>query len=305
MSPIRIDFCDFWSGFPKEDNFFVRLLRTRFEIEVAEDPDFLFYAEFGHQHRLFPCPRIFFSGESSRPNFRECDYALTCHDLDDPRHLRLPLYVLYTSPERLLKTQDEPEHLLATRTKFCSLVISNPRPSERTDFFHRLSRYRTVDSGGSALNNLGHRIGATHAEKLEFLQPYKFNIAFENRSLSGYTTEKLVDAMLARCLPIYWGNPQVAREFNPKSFLNALDYPSQDALVQRIIQIDQDDALYLDYLRQPYFHQNQPNEFFAANRLLDFFQKIFTTRIQPVGARRSFFQLGRWILVKKKRAAER
>jgi hypothetical protein len=94
----------------------------------------------------------------------------------------------------------------------------------------------------------------------------------------------------------------VHTEFNPKSFLNYPDFPSEEALVERIIAIDQDDDLYRDYLRQPYFHDNRPNEFFDRDRLLDQFERIFTTLIRPVGARRRLFQFGRWILVKKNRA---
>jgi len=78
--------------------------------------------------------------------------------------------------------------------------------------------------------------------KIEFLKRYKFNIAFENASLPGYTTEKIVEPMAARCLPIYWGNPLIEREFNPKSFLNYFDFRDDDALIEKIIEFDESDA---------------------------------------------------------------
>ena len=102
-------------------------------------------------------------------------------------------------------------------------------------------------------------------------------------------------------MPIYWGNPRVGREFNSKSFLNYFDFPSEEALIEKIIELDRDDAKYLEYLRQPYFHNNQPNEFFSHERLLNFFEKIFTTPITPVSARRYPLQIGRWIPVLKNR----
>jgi len=105
--------------------------------------------------------------------------------------------------------------------------------------------------------------------KIEFLKRYKFNIAFENASLPGYTTEKLVEAMAARCLPIYWGNPLIHREFNPKSFLNYLDFPHEDALIARIVALDESDALYRQHLAETYFPHNRPNEFFNLDRVLD------------------------------------
>ena len=109
------------------------------------------------------------------------------------------------------------------------------------------------------------------------------------------------EPMVARCLPIYWGNPLIAEEFNPRSFLNRADFPSEEALIKRIIELDRDDAKYLEYVRQPYFHQDQPNLYFSRQRLLEFFERIFTDRIVPVaqrGRRKSFF-FGRWILVKR------
>ena len=158
-----------------------------------------------------------------------------------------------------------------------------------------------MDSAGGALNNTGFRVPEGVAAKLEFLRPYKFNLAFENASVPGYTTEKIVDAMQARAMPVYCGNPGAALEFNPKSFLNYFDFPCEEALIEKIIELDQDDAKYMEYLRQPYFHHNQPNEFFSHERLLNFFEKIFTTPITPVSARRYPLQIDRWIPVLKNR----
>jgi hypothetical protein len=312
MTNLRLDFCDFWPGFSKTDNFFTKLLRLRYEVDICDQPDFILYSAFGRHHRLYTCPRIFFSGESTWPDFRECDFALTGHYLDDPRHLRLPLYVLYATPAfdptALLATPnplpqraEDPKLLLAQKNMFCAMVVSNAhrRSRKRIEFFQRLNRHKKVDSAGHAFNNIGGTIAPGPAAKLAFLQAYKFNIAFENRSLPGYTTEKIFQTMQARCIPIYWGSPRIHEEFNPKSFLNYFDFPDEEALIERILQIDGDDGLYLEYLRQPYFHNNQPNEFFSAARLLDFFEMVFTAKIRPVGSRRKFFQIGRWILVKK------
>jgi hypothetical protein len=308
---IRIDFCDFWFGFSKSKNFFMDVLRKRYDVELSDQPDFLICADVGYQHRLHTCPRIFFTGESRRPDWRECDYAFTCHYLDDPRHLRLPLYVLYADTDELshvpplhksVPPPETAEQVRARKTKFCAFVVGNihrKATRKRVEFFHRLNRYKQVDSGGRALNNIGGPIPGGTTGKQNFLRPYKFNICFENKSIPGYTTEKIYEAMLARCIPIYWGSPRIHEEFNPKCFLNYFDFPSEEALIERIIEIDNNPELYLEYLRQPVFHDDRPNEFFSEQRLLDFFDKIFTTKIRPVGARRKFFQFRRWILVKK------
>jgi hypothetical protein len=303
---VRLDFCDFWPGFQKTNNFFYNLLRERFDVEICDQPDFLIYADPGqHVHRVHDCVKIYFSVESFSPDFRECDYAFTCRYLDDPRHMRLPYYVLTGEARWLQKSEEEMAGIMSAKTKFCSFVVSNAKrkkTQKRVEFFHQLSKYKKVDSGGAALNNIGYRIPDGVGHKRKFLLPYKFNIAFENSSVAGYTTEKLTEAMWARCLPIYWGNPRIAEEFNPKSFHNYFDFPSEEALIEKIIELDQDDAKYLEYIRQPCFHNNQPNEFFGRERLLDQFEKIFTTTITPVSRRRYWNQIGRWITVKKSRA---
>jgi alpha(1,3/1,4) fucosyltransferase len=300
---VRLDFCDFWPGFNKTTNFFARLLETRFDLELCDQPDFLIYADRGnHLHRLHRCVKIYFGLEAFPPDWTECDYALTCHYLRDPRHLRLPYYALYTTPALLDKRQDDWDKILAAKTRFCGFVVSNAgkrKTRKRVDFFHRLSRYKRVDSGGRAFNNLGGPLPGGPQGKLEFLRTCKFNIAFENQSLPGYTTEKIVEAMRARSLPIYWGNPRIHEEFNPKSFLNYFDFPNEEALIERIIELDQDDAKYLEVMRRPFLLEPSRNEWFDHQRLLDFFETVFTTPLRPVSQRRRFFRLGRWTLAKR------
>jgi len=306
---IRLDICDFSANFSKTNNYFYKLLSERYDIELCDQPDFLIYACYGHEHRLHSCVRIFFSGESDLPDFTECDYSVASAKLADPRHLQMPNYTdpYYGDAQDLIKKNDDPEKILASKTKFCSFIISGYNPKKnrnRVDFFHRLSKYKKVDSGGRKFNNIGGPIPGGSRGKIDFLRQYKFNIAFENRRLPGYTTEKIFEPMIARCLPIYWGNPEINEEFNPRSFLNAADFPSEEALIEKIIELDNDDAKYLEYLRQPYFHNDTPNIYFNRERALDFFEKIFTQRITPVAqAKKKSFSIGRlfgrWKLVKR------
>lgn len=302
MDTVRLDFCDFYPGFKKTDNFFYNLLAGHFKIEITDKPDFIIHSHEGHVHRMHTGVRIFFTVEDFAPDFRHSDYAFTCRNLDDPRHLRLPLYVLYGPAAALVKTPGETDRILAEKNRFCSFVVSNPnlnKTQHRINFFHALSRYKKVDSAGKVLNNLGFEVPGYSGGKMEFLKPYKFNIAFENKALPGYTTEKLYEAMHARCIPIYFGNPEVAEEFNPRSFINVSDFSSFEAAVERIRQIDQDEAEYRRMLDEPYFHNNTPNRFFDRDRLLRQFEKIFSEKITPVGKRKPWIHFGRWIWVKK------
>jgi hypothetical protein len=304
---IRIDFCDFWRYLDKHDNFFYNLLSERFELTVCDRPDFLIYSNNGDVHRHFNCVKVYYTHEPIQPDFSQCDYAFTAFYIDHPRHLRLPYYaVLYDSPRDLIRGGDfpQPREILAEKTKFCSYVVSNHsrrRNRNRLEIFEKLSNYKKVDSGGRFRNNIGGPILNGYEGKINFLRNYKFHIAFENASLPGYTTEKLPQALMARTLPIYWGNPRVAEDFNPRSFVNAADFPDLDALVARIIQLDQDEALYLPYLAQPGLPENKATEWFDRRRVLDRFEQIFDSAEPPVSKlrRRRTFSFGRWMLVKR------
>jgi hypothetical protein len=304
---VRLDFCDFGHNFNKTNFFLFRLLSERFEVELCDQPDFLIYCCGGQEHRLHSCVRIFFSGESDTPDFRKCDYSLASIKLDDPRHLQYPNYIHFGEPDEIIKRNDDPEKILAAKTRFCSVLISgyNPRKNHnRVAFFEKLSKYKRVDSGGKKFNNIGGPVPGGSRGKIDFLRPYKFNLAFENRSLAGYTTEKIFEPMVARCLPVYWGDPLITEEFNPQSFINVHDFANEDAVIEKIIELDKDDSKYLDYVRQPYFHGDIPNLYFSHDRMLDFFERIFTTKITPVAqAGRKTFSFGRlfgrWKLVKR------
>lgn len=317
MRRIRLDFCDFGPNFGKTDFYLYQVLKERFDVVLCDQPDFLIYSLGGHAHRLHSCVKILFSGESDQPDYRECDYSVAAIKLNDPRHLHYPNYLHYGDPAEIVKRLDRAEEILAAKTKFCSFVVSgyNPRKnSNRVDFFHKLSKYKRVESGGRILNNIGgavphdldHPVDLLQGSrgKIRFLRSFKFNLAYENRSLPGYTTEKIFEAMIARSLPIYWGDPDINEHFNPKSFLNRADYRSDEELIEHIAALDQDDARYLDYLRQPYLHQDTPGPFFSKDRILDFFERVFSEPITPVARRRGqTFRggrlAGRWNLVKR------
>jgi hypothetical protein len=304
---IRLDFCDFWKYLDKHDNFFFNLLSERFELTVCDRPDFLIYSNNGHVHRHFNCVKIYYTHEPIPPNFTECDFAFTSFYIDDPRHLRLPWYaVMYDSPAALIQGEDfpAPQKILAEKTKFCSYVVSGHsrrRNRNRLEIFQKLSKYKRVDSGGRFMNNIGGPVGGGFAGKIDFMRNYKFHIAFENTSLPGYTTEKLPQAMMARTLPIYWGNRRVSEDFNAASFVDASDFPNLDCLVEKIIELDRDDASYMQFFNQPYLAGNKPTEWFDRGRLLDQFETIFDTPapyLTERARRKRVFSFGRWMLVK-------
>lgn len=56
------------------------------------------------------------------------------------------------------------------------------------------------------------------SNKCDALDPYYYTVVVENSSHYDYWTEKLSDAMLARCMPIYFGAPNISDYFNKVLF---------------------------------------------------------------------------------------
>lgn len=251
---IKIRYVDFWANCDFENHILTRALRENYEVEIVNDDtaDYVFFSIFGDEHWFLPerCIKIFYTGENVCPDFNACDYGIGFEWMDyGDRYLRFPNYYATKFFERTTRLMED-KHLrpIPEKTEFCSFVVSNPQGNPiRKQLFEKLSEYKQVDSGGRWLNNVGGPV----ADKLEFERKHKFSICCENSSHSGYTTEKIVESFAAQTVPIYWGDPDVAKIFNPKSFINAMDYESLDDLLSAVSAIDNDDILFHQMLKEP------------------------------------------------------
>ena len=283
------------------EDFFLRILSSRYQIVREERPEFLIYALTGHRHRLYNCTKIYTHHEVYRPNWRECDYAILPFLGSDPRHYYLPIFAYNRSPKPLIRHNPDWNAIRTQKTRFCALLsaYANRSVRQRMDFFNELNRRKKVDSLGRAANNTGLTIPLGLPPKFEALRPYKFTIAFENKELSGWTTEKMYDPLAAHTIPIFWGDPKAVDYFNPEAFINAYDFSSYSELADYVCEVDTNEALYLRYLQAPPFLNNTPPDVFSEAKLLDFFGQIFTAKVKPIAQRRWFFHLTKWRLAKR------
>jgi alpha(1,3/1,4) fucosyltransferase len=275
MAPLKIFFTDFWDGFDPYNNWFTQWLAGLVDVEINARPDLLIFSRFGKKHLQYDCFKLQFLGENLAPDFKYTDYAISFDWLNHERHLRIPLYAFYISDAQLEALCTPPSRTqalqqLKQKKGFCSFVVSNAKSKDRIRFFDMLQNYEPVASGGKALNNIGGPVDS----KLDFLRTYKFNIAFENCIQPGYVTEKLIEAKIAGTIPIYCGSPNVAKELNTASFIDYHQYGSLLLLKNAVMAANENDELCLNYLQQPLFYDNQPNEFLSKKRMANFFNKI-------------------------------
>lgn len=273
MKKIKIDFTDWWSGFDKTDNYFYNLLKEEFDVEISNNPDYLFFSLFGQNHRRYNCKKIFYTGENIAPLLGYCDYSFSFDYLEDSRNYRLPHYLLYDGYYELALEKQINESL--AKRKFCNFVVSNGDCQVRNNFFTKLSKYKKVDSGGRFVNNIGYAV----TDKRKFQSEYKFSIAFENNAYRpqhpGYTTEKIMEPMTVNSIPLYWGNPLIGKEFNTESFINFYDFHSEDDMIDYIIELDKDDDRYLKMLNKPWFEEYNIPDNNKIDNIKSFLYKIF------------------------------
>ena len=300
---IHVYFTDMPFGFDVNKNCFMQALRKRHEVEKSEEPDFVFYSAFGTEFLRFQhAVRIFLAVEPVLPNFNDCDYAIGPFKLSfGERYFRTPPFLNY-GEEELGETLWKERMVSQENTgrKFCNFVYSNAHSGEgaklRSAFCQALSNYRHIDCPGEVLHNMEDKIGTRYHKndhlsekhfngdwmqsKLNFLQDYKFSIAFENCAMSGWATEKLIHPLMAKSIPIYWGDPNVTEYFNEKAFVNCANYGNDfEAVIRRVIELDRNDAQYLEMLRQRPLTDAYPLHW--KDGLADFLSSIIERGVRP------------------------
>ncbi|RKV19544.1 fucosyltransferase, partial [Helicobacter pylori] len=289
------------------------ILSQRYKITLHRNPDkpadIVFGNPLGSARKILSyqnAKRVFYTGENEVPNFNLFDYAIGFDELDfNNRYLRMPLYYdrLHhkaesvndtTAPYKLkdnsLYALKKPSHhfkenhpnLCAVvndesdplKRGFASFVASNPNAPKRNAFYDALNSIEPVTGGGAVKNTLGYNV----KNKSEFLSQYKFNLCFENSQGYGYVTEKIIDAYFSHTIPIYWGSPSVAKDFNPKSFVNVHDFKNFDEAIDYVRYLHTHKNAYLDMLYENPLNEIDGKAYFyqdlSFKKILAFFKTI-------------------------------
>lgn len=105
--------------------------------------------------------------------------------------------------------------------------------------------------------------------------------------------KKLVQALAARTVPIYWGDPKVGKVFNPKAFIDAYSYSSLEEVVQKVQELERDEGQYMAMLREPALLASSPSFDEEIARLEDWLINIFEQPLEKAYRRNREMQ-GRW-----------
>jgi len=111
--------------------------------------------------------------------------------------------------------------------------------------------------------------------KIDVLKQYKFAICYENiKNVSGYITEKMLDAFFAGCVPIYLGADNVTKHISKKCFIDRRDFKRNEELYSYIKSVS--DSEYQEYLDniETFLNSDKGKRFSS-----DSFSRIITSEI--------------------------
>ena len=256
---IKLRFVGFWDGFDYHNHSVYKVLKERYEIDTESEPDFVICACFGKplEYMKYDCVRILLNGEFIQTNFQQFDYALSYdHIVFGDRYFRYPLYfdhLEYPHLDRLREpiTEDDAWRLLKEKEYFCNFIFAHQTKNNiRESIFTELCKYKRVESFGTFMNNQpdGKTVKARKGGKPQILRKSKFTIACESLAYPGFTTEKIGNAIANYSIPIYFGDPLLDQIFNSEAIINYDDYSTVEAVVDRVIELDRNDDLFIETL---------------------------------------------------------
>lgn len=150
----------------------------------------------------------------------------------DERMLRLPNARYCTFAVTWVPEWDR---LDTTKTRMLSIIASGKNRLTGHRLRHRMARW--LQRAGIEADLLG-RAYRPIGTKAEGLAPYRYSLVIENSREPGYFTEKLIDAFACRCVPVYWGAPDIGRWFDPGGMIICTSEAELRAAVSGLSEAD-------------------------------------------------------------------
>ena len=221
----------------------------------------------------FSCPYIVWSGEDSRPPLRTANDPfptplLQIFDFETqinaPDEFFIPFFVFVLSYENRnsvpfdhFSNRHPPSY---KRPYFLAYAATNCVMFRETIFAALRSRSSSAHGLGSCSGTPGMIVQNGFNGNFINFRSYRFALVMEHNDFSGYITEKIVTAFMAGCIPIYWGSKGKIKEFfNPKAFIYVEDFKVVEDLVNHVMNIEQNEALYNEMTSQPLFLNGVPS----------------------------------------------
>ena len=259
-----------WGPEDLEQQWFVRFLRHHFPdnktvvnfFGPVSTPFFI--------KRQFEGKKVFYTGEDvEHPGTQLAlyygDYCLDHTDLSlgfgqvqHARYLRFPYWILTTfSPEddaaaikEKIKKINE-SHFEKSRE--CVLINKHDPAGTRELVYNGVKDILDVKLAGQWRNNTRELWDDFGNDKEAYLRTFKFNICAENNNTKDYVTEKIFDAFMADCIPLYYGalNDPEPGLINREAVIFWNKEGNNAENREKIRELKQNESLYQEFMSRP------------------------------------------------------
>lgn len=229
-------------------------------------------------HHLIPSPKFFFSGEDLESNtfpklknykniLSKIDLSLGFNIEESSKNFYLPLWFLsFIEPDSTLESITKKLNNINNinyrkdgRNKFACQISRHDINGIREKIILLLKKIDNVDCAGNFMKNTDDLVNKFSDNKIAFLKNYKFNICPENSDTIGYTTEKIFDAIMAGCIPVYWSDKNL-HDFGilNRNAILFYDENNPQKLFDEILKIHRNDDAYFEFISRPIFTPEAP-----------------------------------------------
>lgn len=245
--------------------------------------------------------KVFFSGENLhglwnrfnrfRRNEHRYDLILGFDPLLDDRHMRFPLWIQYlVAPEddledireKIARINDIANRTNPERTQFACIMARHDGSGIRSVLGDLLEPIAPITYPARFRNNTDELKTKYGDDKKKYLRGFRFNVCPENSVTLGYVTEKLFEAFMSGCIPIYWGASidmataatykegmlSEADIVDERAFLR-FDENNPEALRQQVNELEHNRDAYKAFIAIPPFKEGAAERIWACLQELE------------------------------------
>lgn len=132
---------------------------------------------------------------------------------------------------------------LRQKTRNISMLYGEKRTTRGHQIRHEIAEALGDKYGIDYYGFKGTSVDYSWQTKLTVLKDYKFSIITETCRESGLFTELLLDALAVGCIPLYWGDPDIDKFFDPLGILAFRTVQELEMLIHEL-----EDSHVYDYL---------------------------------------------------------
>lgn len=212
-----------WSSDNLENNWFVKFLRHNFPDNKEK---INFFGPLGSPFFIcnkFEGKKIFYTAEDVEHKFTKLnmyygdyrlkyvDFAMGFGEHDGEKYLRFPYWIVTTfnpcsTEDDIIRRIKEINSSKYDKFDECVLINKHDKKGTRNMIYWDIKQVLNVKLAGAWKNNTDELWTKYNNDKMLYLKRFKFNICPENDNTQYYVTEKLFDAFICGCIPLYYGS---------------------------------------------------------------------------------------------------